>query len=150
MKLAKALRVQCWLNGAACNLKLNNFKEAINLCSKVLDVEFNNVKALFRRAQAFIENADLDLAELDIKKALELDPENREVKMIQKRLKQLQTENNRRDAKMYANIFSRLTKDTDVPTKKLKGEREEPTTAMEVKGPVNSSAPDDAEPAAPC
>lgn len=150
MKLAKALRVQCWLNGAACNLKLNNFKEAINLCSKVLDVEFNNVKALFRRAQAFIENADLVLAELDIKKALELDPENREVKMIQKRLKQLQTENNRRDAKMYANIFSRLTKDTDVPTKKLKGEREEPTTAMEVKGPVNSSAPDDAEPAAPC
>lgn len=150
MKLAKALRVQCWLNGAACNLKLNNFKEAINLCSKVLDVEFNNVKALFRRAQAFIENADLDLAELDIKKALELDPENREVKKIQKRLKQLQTENNRRDAKMYANIFSRLTKDTDVPTKKLKVEREEPTTAMEVKGPVNSSAPDDAEPAAPC
>lgn len=150
MKLAKALRVQCWLNGAACNLKLNNFKEAINLCSKVLDVEFNNVKALFRRAQAFIENADLDLAELDIKKALELDPENREVKMIQKRLKQLQTENNRRDAKMYANMFSRLTKDTDVPTKKLKVEREEPTMAMEVKGPVNSSAPDDAEPAAPC
>lgn len=150
MKLAKALRVQCWLNGAACNLKLNNFKEAINLCSKVLDVEFNNVKALFRRAQAFIENADLDLAELDLKKALELDPENREVKMIQKRLKQLQTENNRRDAKMYANMFSRLTKDTDVPTKKLKVEREEPTMAMEVKGPVNSSAPDDAEPAAPC
>ncbi|KAJ8453327.1 hypothetical protein Cgig2_008211 [Carnegiea gigantea] len=119
MKLAKALRVQCWLNGAACNLKLNNFKEAINLCSKVLDVEFNNVKALFRRAQAFIENADLDLAELDIKKALELDPENTEVKMIQKRLKQLQAENNRRDAKMYANMFSRLTKDMDVPTKYL-------------------------------
>ena len=41
----------------------------------------------------------------------------REVKMIQKRLKQLQAENNRRDAKMYANMFSRLTKDTDVPTK---------------------------------
>lgn len=148
MKLANALRVQCWLNGAACNLKLNNFKEAINLCSKVLDVEFNNVKALFRRAQAFIESADLDLAELDIKKALELDPENREVKMVQKRLKQLQAENNRRDAKMYANMFSQLTKDTDVPTKKLKIEREEPTTVMEVKGPA--SAPDDTEPAAPC
>jgi len=47
------------------------------ICLQVLDVEFDNVKALFRRAQAFIENADLDLAELDIKKALELDPENR-------------------------------------------------------------------------
>lgn len=34
-KLVKALRVSCWLNGAACSLKLNDFKEAINLSSKV-------------------------------------------------------------------------------------------------------------------
>lgn len=35
------------------------------------------MKALYRRAQAYIQLADLDLAELDIKKALEIDPENR-------------------------------------------------------------------------
>lgn len=35
------------------------------------------MKALYRRAQAYMETADLDLAELDVKKALELDPENR-------------------------------------------------------------------------
>ena len=29
--LAKALRVSCWLNGAACSLKLDNFSEAIKL-----------------------------------------------------------------------------------------------------------------------
>jgi FK506-binding protein 4/5 len=34
-KLAKQLRVSCWLNGAACSLKLNDFLGAINLCSKV-------------------------------------------------------------------------------------------------------------------
>ncbi|XP_052189220.1 70 kDa peptidyl-prolyl isomerase-like isoform X2 [Diospyros lotus] len=33
-KLVKALRVSCWLNGAACSLKLNDFTEAIKLCSK--------------------------------------------------------------------------------------------------------------------
>jgi len=37
--------------------------------------------------------------------------------MIQKRLKQLQAESNRRDAKIYANMFSRITKYTDIPTK---------------------------------
>lgn len=40
-------------------------------------MESRNVKALFRRAQACTETADLDLAELDIKKALEIDPSNR-------------------------------------------------------------------------
>ncbi|XP_057427339.1 70 kDa peptidyl-prolyl isomerase-like isoform X2 [Lotus japonicus] len=34
--LAKALRVSCWLNGAACSLKLNDFPEAIKLCSQRL------------------------------------------------------------------------------------------------------------------
>jgi peptidylprolyl isomerase len=35
------------------------------------------VKALYRRAQAHMHLVDLDLAEADIKKALEIDPENR-------------------------------------------------------------------------
>ncbi|KAJ6730164.1 PEPTIDYL-PROLYL CIS-TRANS ISOMERASE [Salix viminalis] len=76
-KLVTALRVTCWLNKAACSLKLNDFKGAIKLCSKVLDIEFYNVKALYRRAQALIEAADLVSADMDIKKALEVDPHNR-------------------------------------------------------------------------
>ncbi|GJU36651.1 70 kDa peptidyl-prolyl isomerase-like protein [Tanacetum coccineum] len=76
-KLIKSLRVSCWLNGAACSLKLNDYQEAIKLCSKVLDVEFYNVKALYRRAHAYMETLDLQLAELDIRKALETDPNNR-------------------------------------------------------------------------
>lgn len=40
-------------------------------------MESNNVKGLYRRAQAYINVADLDLAELDIKKALEINPNNR-------------------------------------------------------------------------
>lgn len=44
---------------------------------QVLELESRNVKALYRRAQAYIHLADLDLAEIDIKKALEIDPDNR-------------------------------------------------------------------------
>jgi tetratricopeptide (TPR) repeat protein len=43
----------------------------------VLELDGRNVKALYRRAQAYINLADLDLAEIDIKKALEIDPDNR-------------------------------------------------------------------------
>lgn len=44
---------------------------------QVLELESTNVKALYRRAQAYMNMADLDLAEFDIKKALEIDPDNR-------------------------------------------------------------------------
>ncbi|KAL3604675.1 hypothetical protein D5086_005534 [Populus alba] len=76
-KQAKALKVACNLNNAACKLKLKDYKQAEKLCTKVLELESRNVKALYRRAQAYIQLADLDLAEFDIKKALEIDPDNR-------------------------------------------------------------------------
>ena len=41
-----------------------------------MELESTNVKALYRRAQAYVELVDLDLSELDIK-ALEIDPDNR-------------------------------------------------------------------------
>lgn len=87
------------------------------------------------------------MAELDIKKALEADPQNRyvkelivnplemqfimkfyslcgishchsrEVKLIQKNLKQLKVESNKRDATIYTNMFSRMTNDPSTATK---------------------------------
>lgn len=48
---------------------------------QVLEIDSKNVKALYRRAQAYINLVDLDLAEFDIKKALEIDPANRFVKI---------------------------------------------------------------------
>lgn len=74
---AKVLKVSCNLNNAACKLKLKNYKEAEKLCTKVLEVDGKNVKALYRRAQAYINLVELELAKKDIKKALEIDPNNR-------------------------------------------------------------------------
>ncbi|KAL8500968.1 hypothetical protein ACS0TY_020524 [Phlomoides rotata] len=109
-KQSKALKVTCKLNNAACKLKLKDYKEAEKLCTKVLELESTNVKALYRRAQAYMNLADLDLAELDIKKALEIDPDNRDVKLEYKVLKEKMKEFNKKDAKFYGKIFSKLTK----------------------------------------
>lgn len=123
-KLVKALRISCWLNGAACTLKLTDFQEAINLCSKVLEFEFHNVKALYRRAQAYMEISDFFSAELDIKKALEADPQNRDVRQLQKTLRQRQVESDKRDRKLFTNMFARMSKDSSAPMKqKLKVEK---------------------------
>ncbi|XP_061367213.1 70 kDa peptidyl-prolyl isomerase-like isoform X3 [Gastrolobium bilobum] len=148
-KLAKGLRVSCWLNGAACSLKLNDFPGAIKLCSQVLDIEFYNVKALYRRAQAYIETGDYLLADVDVKKALEVDPQNREVKVIKKKLKQLQADSDKKDAKLYENIFAHKIKDSPVATKRLKVEKEEDerkneeAVRMEMDQIADSAAPSD-------
>ncbi|KAG9440606.1 hypothetical protein H6P81_020771 [Aristolochia fimbriata] len=117
---AKSLRVSCWLNHAACSLKLSDFREVVKLCSKVLDIESHNIKALFRRAQAYVELYDLDLADFDVKKALDIDPNNREVILLLKTLKQHQAESNKRDAKLYSNMFSRMRKEPEMESKRLK------------------------------
>ncbi|KAI9114981.1 hypothetical protein K1719_013994 [Acacia pycnantha] len=61
----KALKISINLNDAACMLKLKDYKEAVKLCTKVLELGSGNVKALYRRARAYIQLADLDLAEND-------------------------------------------------------------------------------------
>ncbi|CAN1302158.1 Peptidyl-prolyl cis-trans isomerase FKBP62 [Linum perenne] len=100
-KQSKVLKVACNLNSAACKLKLKDYKAAEKLCTKVLEMDSRNVKALYRRAQAYIQLADLELAEFDIKKALEIDPNNRT-------LKEKMREYNKKDAKFYGNMFAKM------------------------------------------
>ncbi|KAL3635048.1 hypothetical protein CASFOL_022102 [Castilleja foliolosa] len=89
-KQSKALKVTCNLNNAACKLKLKDYKETVKLCTKVLELESTNVKALY------------------IKKALEIDPDNRDVKLGYKTLKEKVKEFNKKDAKFYGNMFAKL------------------------------------------
>ncbi|CAD6245936.1 unnamed protein product [Miscanthus lutarioriparius] len=109
-KQSKQLKISCNLNNAACKLKLKDYKEAVKLCTKVLELDSQNVKALYRRVQAYIQLADLELAEADIKKALEIDPNNRDVKLEYKTLKEKIKEYNKKDAKFYSNMFAKMTK----------------------------------------
>ncbi|KAF2292546.1 hypothetical protein GH714_025436 [Hevea brasiliensis] len=124
-KQANALKVACNLNNAACELKLKEYTQAEKLCTKVLEIESRNVKALYRRAQAYIQLADLDLAEFDIKKALEIDPrigvlyfdllnftlgKTRDVKLEYKKLKEKMREYIKKEAKFYGNMIAKMNK----------------------------------------
>jgi FK506-binding protein 4/5 len=122
------LRVALHLNAAACALKLppersypdlqapskhyDVHHDAIFHCTKVLDADKHNVKALYRRALAhlLLPNArhinGLALATADLQHALECDPQNAEVRKELKRARELQKRTDRDAASMFTKMIS--------------------------------------------
>ncbi|CAJ2671797.1 unnamed protein product [Trifolium pratense] len=105
---ANTLRLSCNLNNAACKLKLEEYTEAARLCTKVLEQDPLNVKALYRRCQAYLKTSDLEKAEADIKKALIIDPNNREIKLEYKELKLKQKEYTKYEADIFSTMVSKM------------------------------------------
>lgn len=71
---SKELRKSCLLNAALCNLKLLKYDQTIADCAEVLKADVNNVKAVYRRGQAFEAKGELTRAAADLKRATELSP----------------------------------------------------------------------------
>ena len=63
----KDLQVALGLNLAACQLKLGQAGHASSNCSRVLELDPGNVKALYRRGVARMRLGDLDEAEEDLR-----------------------------------------------------------------------------------
>ncbi|WJX83517.1 peptidylprolyl isomerase [Trifolium repens] len=106
--LANTLRLSCNLNNAACKLKLEEYIEAARLCTKVLEQDPLNVKALYRRCQAYLKTSDLEKAEADIKRALIIDPNNRDIKLEYKELKLKQKEYTKYEADIFSTMVSKM------------------------------------------
>lgn len=73
------LTCHCWLNLAACQLRNKNFKMAAVNCSKALNIDPNNVKGLFRRAQCNVKTGNEYAAVVDLEQALALEPGNHDI-----------------------------------------------------------------------
>jgi FK506-binding protein 4/5 len=76
----KQTKSQLYANLAICQLKNNNNEMAIVNCTKCLEISRDNVKALFRRAQAHTNLNNFENAILDYTKAIQLDPSNQELR----------------------------------------------------------------------
>lgn len=101
-----ALKLPCHLNIALCCAKINRHKQAIENCTKALEIEKANVKALFRRAQCYAQEAKLVEAKADLEAALTVEPANgavkKELAVVERKI-QLQKE---KEKKLYAKMFS--------------------------------------------
>ena len=110
IKALKAIRIQFHLNLALVQLKANYAPSAIKSATHALEIEglsdADKAKAYYRRGQAFGQTKQYDLSIEDLKKALELNPNDAgviaELNNARNRLK-LRRE---KEKKAYSQMFS--------------------------------------------
>jgi tetratricopeptide (TPR) repeat protein len=118
---ARSIWVSCHLNAAQANINIKNYPGACTNATAVLSKEPDNLKALYRRAVARNHIGDPEEALEDLAVALELEPDNKPVKVeIQKAKKMIQ------DAKLkakaaYGNVFSKMSVYDDKPLPVIPG-----------------------------
>ncbi|KAL6054443.1 Peptidyl-prolyl cis-trans isomerase fkbp4 [Balamuthia mandrillaris] len=110
---SKPLKVACYLNMAACDLKLQDWQNCVKNCKKVLELEPCNVKALYRRGQALCYLLEWIDSERDLNRALELDPSNKDVQRQLAVLKRKMAEQDKKDRKRFQGLFERLSKEDE-------------------------------------
>jgi len=117
---AKDMKKTCQLNKAACYLKIKEHFEAKTACDEVLKLESQNVKAMYRRAQAQFGLKNFLDCIADCKKVVELDPKNRDARTLVKQAQEGQKEEDRKSKGLFANMCKALGKGPLPPPGKTK------------------------------
>jgi len=102
------LKKLCMLSRALCLIKAGIYRRAIKACNYVLEDEPQNVKALFRKAQARLATGDPFRALPDAMAALRLEPQNQEIRDLIARAKAQKKDLDRTAKGMYGNMCSAL------------------------------------------
>ncbi|XP_023215754.1 peptidyl-prolyl cis-trans isomerase FKBP4-like [Centruroides sculpturatus] len=109
-KKRNILMLAGYLNLAMCNLKLNNYLEAIKYCDKAIELDSENEKGYFRRGMAYFSQNEFELAKKDFQKVLSIDPKNKAAH------NQILNCNNKikaqldKERKTYRNMFEKFAK----------------------------------------
>ncbi|UYV63451.1 FKBPL [Cordylochernes scorpioides] len=96
-ELGLDMKMACYLNLAACQLKHRNYDHAVVNCTKALEIDPDNPKALYRRGTGYIHLQEYERAKLDLDKALELEPNRKAIQRQQIILKARVQKLNQRD-----------------------------------------------------
>eukprot|EP01117_Protostelium_nocturnum_P020324 TRINITY_DN908_c0_g2_i2.p1 TRINITY_DN908_c0_g2~~TRINITY_DN908_c0_g2_i2.p1 ORF type:complete len:221 (-),score=104.22 TRINITY_DN908_c0_g2_i2:9-671(-) len=104
-----AIKLPTLLNLAASQIKLKEFSEARLNCHKALDIDNNNVKALYRKGQAELGLGNIEEAKSDLTEAVKLAPKNKEIRDELEKAKKAEVEYKGKQKEMWANLFKPKT-----------------------------------------
>uniref|UniRef100_A0A7S1J0N4 peptidylprolyl isomerase n=1 Tax=Eutreptiella gymnastica TaxID=73025 RepID=A0A7S1J0N4_9EUGL len=140
------LRVDCLNNQVPCHAKMEEWNKAKQACVDVLQLDPNNVKALYRAGESAMALADWDEAEMAWKEALKLDPEGKAVSAASAlgKLNKKRIEHERREKKAYAGKFNKVLTTPDLTPPPEPTPNPEPTpqlTSDPTPAPILTRAP---------
>eukprot|EP01080_Neovahlkampfia_damariscottae_P007729 gene7729-12199_t len=101
----------CYLNIAACELKLENYENVIHYCDLSLEIEKkNNIKGLFRRAQAYSNLSEFEKSKQDFNQILKFDNIEKKIEnQVKNELKILEKNESKYQnqmKKMFSGVFN--------------------------------------------
>lgn len=106
------IKLPCLLNLAACQLKTKDYADCVLTCSKALDIDNKNVKALYRRGQAHSLNGEFDKAKEDLTEAVHLSPKSKEIRDELEKLKKNIQDYKLKQKEMFSGVFDKMKKNT--------------------------------------
>ncbi|XP_041671054.1 peptidyl-prolyl cis-trans isomerase FKBP5 [Cheilinus undulatus] len=123
------------LNLALCFLRVKEFSQVVENCNKVIELDENNEKALYRRGEARLLRNEFSLAMADFQQVLQVNASNRaaraQISICQCKIK----EHHEQDKKTYANMFQKFA-ERDAKTGKTRRRRDE-STRSSINGEVS-------------
>ncbi|XP_050688698.1 peptidyl-prolyl cis-trans isomerase FKBP4-like [Eriocheir sinensis] len=99
-----------YLNLAMTYLKLHDNPRARDHATKALEMDNNNVKAYFRRGQAFLNMGEAEYAEKDFQICLDLDQNNKAAKQQLQRCALQIKEDKRKEKQLYGGMFDKFAR----------------------------------------
>ncbi|CAG5117303.1 unnamed protein product [Candidula unifasciata] len=97
--------VKCYNNLAACQLKIDAVDSAIKSCEKVLSVQKDNVKALFRLGKAYGIKGEVDVAISYLRRAIKLEPESKIMQQEMLNLTRRKSKETATEKELYQRMF---------------------------------------------
>jgi len=108
MASIRELKVAHFSNLAMCHLKLGNVDKARDNCTKALQIDPANVKALFRRGKCYSQLGALDEAKADLEQVLRHQPDNRDALREMQTLRGRFASHKKKEQKRFAGFFDKL------------------------------------------
>lgn len=95
-------------NVAAVCLRRRDLDGALEACNKALEADDRNLKAWYRRARVLLDKDAFEAARADLKRALAVDPDNKDVKKLVADVRRKELEAERKARATFAGCFDKV------------------------------------------